>query len=790
MKKTRILSFFLAILMLCSCGVLLASCGGDGGIEISNEQQSVDLSKFSIYYSDDLQENNVFRDMATLLAQAVSARTGKAITARTFDKAPAEADQPEILIGNTSRAESVNALASVDGDGFAIYTSENKIAITGSSKMFTMYALCYFFNNYFSGEGNGATVTLPVEIHADEVPLVPLANKDGYAVSFVYGADLNDSTKYTGAPGVSGTGHDHRDYPFAAVENIVNKLSDMAKLGKRGVTKYKDSTAAAGAEFMVGIVEREPVKQALSKLKGSEYCFCVQNGQIYMTAWNDAALAACYTFVEGFLEIAAITAEDGSVTVALPEGFTLFGNGNPAWVTDFPKPDGLQLYNTLDTAENSLQYLYLGEGVSAEAFRAYGEKLKGEGYTVLAENEIEESLFATFVNKEAGLMIYVAYNAYAHQSEYAHKYERALRVVVCPTSTHAVPDAAILNANQNYKKVTDTAVTQIALEKGYVGMSYVITLEDGRFIIFDGGKTGSGSLAADHLWDVLNASYKRIYGKEPTKNDPVRVAAWVITHSHGDHYNVAKSLLKNYGASGLLDLEYLIGNYPSKSAVWPIYNADIGMMTEEGTIESLQRVTDFTYLKVHAGQKYYFANLEIEVITTYDDLNPTRVHVQNDTNTVLRFTLKKQGKEDYTMLWLGDANARQSRFMCAMYGNYLKSDMVQVAHHGNTGCETDLYSTVNAPVVFFPNRLESYQMYLDPANRKKSVPYEVDQALIYDNPNTKYVFVAHEYHTTIRFDADNKPMLDQIYDGVAGPETVIEYVTNVQIGGAAIKVRD
>jgi len=92
MKKTRILSFFLAILMLCSCGVLLASCGGDGGIEISNEQQSVDLSKFSIYYSDDLQENNVFRDMATLLAQAVSARTGKAITARTFDKAPAEAD--------------------------------------------------------------------------------------------------------------------------------------------------------------------------------------------------------------------------------------------------------------------------------------------------------------------------------------------------------------------------------------------------------------------------------------------------------------------------------------------------------------------------------------------------------------------------------------------------------------------------------------------------------------------------------------------------------------------------
>jgi hypothetical protein len=47
--------------------------------------------------------------------------------------------------------------------------------------------------------------------------------------------------------------------------------------------------------------------------------------------------------------------------------------------------------------------------------------------------------------------------------------------------------------------------------------------------------------------------------------------------------------------------------------------------------------------------------------------------------------------------------------------------------------------------------------------------------------------VAHEYHTTIQFDENNQPMLEQIYDAIEGPETVIQYVTNVEIGGTAIK---
>lgn len=790
MKMKQILSLFLAVLMLCGCATLFASCAGGDAVKVSGKELTLDLTDFSIYYGEELSENSVFRDMTAELATLVNEKTGKNRSARLFSSAQTTAADPEILIGDTSRAETQEALSAIKGSGFTIRVSENKIVIVGTSKLLTVQALQYFLRNYLRDAEQATALVLPAKISADKVKSVTLATAEGSPMPFVYSQTLSDSNKYTGDKGITNKGFDNRDFPFAAVEGLIEELRQVLCLkSDKGFTKQKDSEPAAGAEFAVGIVERDHVKTALSKLNGAEYCFCVQDGQVIMTAWNDEALEDCYNLVRGLFKEAVVIGEDGTISVAFPEGFELTGSGNVGWVTDFPQPDGLSLYNTLDTADNSLQYLYLGEGVNADAFRAYCEKLKGEGYKLLTENEIEGSLFATYVSEEAGQMIYVAFNAYTHWEKYGHEYEQALRIVVSPTSDVAVPDAALLNPSPSYTKITNSAVTAIALEKGCVGMSYAVTLEDGRLILFDGGAMGESTTVVADLWETLSKLHEQAHGAPPSSTNPIRVAAWVITHSHSDHYNVARNLIKTYGDSGLFKLENLIGNFPSRSATWPIYNSDIGKMTDGGAIEELQRISGCTFLKVHTGQRYYFANLEIEVITTYDDLNPIRAHVQNDTNTVLRFSLKKEGAEDYVMMWLGDANLEQSRFMSAMFGDYVKADMVQVAHHGNTGCDNDLYNSIKASVVLFPNRLSSYQMYLNPDSRKKSRCYDVDQTLIYDNPNTKYVFVSHAFDTTIPFGADNKPMFDKIYDAIGGPTALISYVTDVKNGGTAIKVR-
>lgn len=792
MKKTRFLSILLAILMLLGSVATFASCGvEDGVVEVSDDTLTLDLSAFSVYYGEELAKDEVICDMANEVAALLSQGTGKTAKAYAFSKVEDKEAGLEVLIGQTTREESVDALESIAGNGFSICVSESKVVILGTTKLLTVQALQYFLNNYLRKAESMEKVELPEEICTNKVQSVLLAKDDQCDVTFVYGAELNDSRTYNGgAIGVSNEDMDNRDYPFAVVEKLLEEISENVKLGKkRDSLMQKDSAPATEKEFMVGIVERDPVRSCLSELNGGEYCFRVENGQFILTAWNETALAVAYEQVKDLLSIATETV-DGVKTIAFPEGFELRGSGNNAWRTDCPLPDGLQLENTLDTADDSLQYLYLGEGVGPDAFRAYEDKLKGEGYTLLTENEIEQSLFATYVNKETGLMIYVAYNAYAHQEEYGHAYEKALRVVVMPTDSVVVPDASLFSATSSYAKVTDSAITAVALDKGYAGMCYVLTLEDGRFVIFDGGKKGDGNLMTDRLWDVLTALHTQIYGKAPDKQDPIRVAAWVITHSHSDHYNVPREFMKKYCQNGKIKIEYLVGNFPSKSAVWPVYNADIGQMSVVGAVQEMQGYADFTFLKVQTGQKLYLANLELEVMTTYDALNPSRIRVQNDTCTVLRCSFKKAGAEDYTMMWLGDANRDQSRLMCAMYGDYMGSDLVQVAHHGGPGCENDMYNTVNASVVMFPNTLERYQTYTDATKVKPGNRYDVNRTLIFENENTEYVFISHQYHTTLVMGEDNKPMFDKIYDALKGPEALIDYTSDAENGGTAIKIKD
>ena len=140
------------------------------------------------------------------------------------------------------------------------------------------------------------------------------------------------------------------------------------------------------------------------------------------------------------------------------------------------------------------------------------------------------------------------------------------------------------------------------------------------------------------------------------------------------------------------------------------------------------------------------------------------------------------------MMWLGDANRDQSRLMCAMYGDYMGSDLVQVAHHGGPGCENDMYDTVNASVVMFPNTLERYQTYTDESKVKPGNRYDVNRNLIFKNENTEYVFISHKNHTTLPIGADNKPIFDQAYDAIQGPEFLIGYTPDAETGGTAVKI--
>ena len=831
MKMRRIVSLLLVALMLLGTVAVLSSCGGKavGVAKASRKSVDVDLTGYYVVYNDASGSSlrTFLSQQAGVIANRVGKAIGKNVAARAITGTPSSASDPEILIGNiSSRAESQKAYQSIKGNGFTIQVINNKICIVGTNTLLTLQAIQYFLDYYLTDEAVAASKTISVsqKVQADKLAMIKLAQGNdangengGGLLPLVYAAELHDDQQHAD-PYFQNlySSHDMRAYPVQAAEKVTKELASITgtRSGK-DFKMYNDATEveAGTAEFSVGNTNRDTCKTLLADLSGNEYGFLCTKDGCALASWSDAALITAYTML--FLPLlseATVTAADGSKYVAFPEGFKVTGVHNDNWITEFPKPEGegISLHNTMDDGEDCLQYLYMGDGVNAAAFDAYCNTLKSAGYVAISENEIEGSKFATLVNSSEGIMLYVALDMFTHKDEYDPNYSqihydydflhsKALRIVSSSTAsrTVSVPTNAILKKPASWAKKTDSAITAVGLAPTTIGMSYVVTLEDGSFILFDGGTGGQNvDDPVNYLYNLLKALYRDIYNAEPSSANPIHLAAWVITHSHGDHYGNACTFMNRYGNQ--VKLDYIVGNWPASNDAYIVNSGDNGYMGSEGRIASLIQNTGATYLKVHTGQKYYFANVEIEVMMTYEDHNPFRIDNSNDANNVLRFSMYSTSQpttDPVTVLWLGDSNRQQSRWMCAMYGSYLKSDMVQLGHHGNVGCDIELYDSAKPTTIWMPNSLSSYKSYTNLSNYlEKNRPHWVDRTLVYNRDYLHYFFVSDvSLNVTLPFSNNGKPDYDAIYDVMLDGGTgkyghyAIPYVTREE-GGNAINI--
>ena len=782
MKK--FLCVLLSVLMLCGTAVLFSSCGGeqDGDVMLSGDLVELDLSGYSVIFSEELSKTKATRLLADEFIDRLRAVTGEELLRYTDSTVPVGEQGREILIGLTDRAESADARERIEGDGFSIQVSENKIAIVGTSHLYLVMAMEYFAQKYLS-ENDGKTITVHERALAENMESLVVDEKEEKGISIIYEEGVNtdpssDDLPHAVASLFRATANDNLFTSKKSKTNLLFLQSDKEEV-KTDVTVF------------VGDMKNDLVQSCRAELGATEYGFFVRKDGVVLTSLNGVALLTGGELVNKLLADAIVKDEAG-VRMVLPVGFTLKRFVNEKWVMDFPKPEGegITLYNTMDAQNDSLQYYYVGEGVSADSYRAYCKRLTDAGYTVLTQNEIEGSIFHTLVDPTNTFSLYVAYNAYAHASDYQYennkynaRYEKCIRVVSSPLSSVNLPDEGLLTPNPAYERVTSSSITAFELYKDPVGMGYIITLEDGRLIVFDGG-TGTGPAPAD-LWNLLKATNERITGLPTSTENPVRIAAWVLTHSHTDHYHNFLTVLTAHAAE--IRMDYILGNFPSSTSVYRARNQDAMDMGKMGLFERYTNLVPggFKFVKVHAGQKFWLANVEIEILTTYEDLNPARIYTANDTNTVTRFTLHNTNEagervgEPTTIVWLGDANALQSRHMCAMFGSYLESDMVQLAHHGNTGCEKDLYTLINAKVLWFPVDYWRVELFALNVDARYAALCDINLHAI-TLPRMQYVFVSGnqnkadgsnpgDYNLCLPFSAETgMPDYDGIYEGLTG----------------------
>ena len=319
----------------------------------------------------------------------------------------------------------------------------------------------------------------------------------------------------------------------------------------------------------------------------------------------------------------------------------------------------------------------------AASFITYLQALEKDGWQQYSNNIIEgTNLFATYTKENASLYCY-----------YISSKNRTL-IIHSPYQR--------LEARQQdntYEAVCTTQLTQIQLlcKKWSGGMSYLIRLSDGRFIIIDGGYNEADFHEARHLYALM---------EEQNVLPKITIAAWIITHPHKDHLGTTSDFLRYYNPSQL-EIQQMILNFPSDEVLLTVEETTVTDVNDPSRMPTFLMALETLWSHVpvtvcHTGQEYYFADAKLEILHTFEDFYPYDLIMQtqdpvNGASVIV--SLEVGGQKT---LFLADSAVDCSKDLVKVWGSYLKSDIMQASHHGLNGGSVELYDTIDPSVVLVP----------------------------------------------------------------------------------------
>ena len=315
-------------------------------------------------------------------------------------------------------------------------------------------------------------------------------------------------------------------------------------------------------------------------------------------------------------------------------------------------------------------------------FDAYLEKVESRGFTVTPVTDADGIYAVRFANDQ--------FAAYAYFTEAANE----ARIIL-----ERGDNTPLADFNYTYeKKPTDTTtmfqfglmMDQYGLDIKYnntrlnCGHMYFMKLADNSIVVIDGG--GIQQMSDSTAKELLRL-FREVTGTP--EGQKITISCWFISHRHGDHYNGFTRFLTKYHSE--VNIERVLYNIQDT-------NGDLDRI--RGILSS--RFKDVIYHKPHTGETIQLADVTFDVVYTLEDQVSARTGAIastdfNDTSTVLRIAF-----DGAVMLLLGDASGGAERILVKNYTKeYLKSDILQVAHHGWNNLAT-LYNAVKPVISLYP----------------------------------------------------------------------------------------
>ena len=361
----------------------------------------------------------------------------------------------------------------------------------------------------------------------------------------------------------------------------------------------------------------------------------------------------------------------------------------------------------------------------------------GSDISTFAESDYHKYLDACRYYKESGFVVYNQsekngnnFTTLTRGSEMVHVYRIAFKneisAIYSPTNGANLPQQKSIIT----KGDVPTTITQIK-GNGDEVMGYVIQLDDGSFLLYDGGNAE----CAEELLNTMN---------NMKKSNDIIVRGWVLTVNDEAHIGCFKEIAAKH--SDEIKLERIFAA-PVNRDFAAKYNRTY---LSEGLTSDVAKFEGAKICYVHTGMEFNICNVKLEILFTPEEIYATDLACLNNEadgsgeaefgNTSLVSRIITQNTK---VLMLSDCGMLTARRMGIYYNTYMKSDICQAGQHGKGDMPLYIYNIISAPVIYYPTTKDIYDT--DPTNR-------VVREVLLKNPVTQKVVLLDSEDSTISLD--------------------------------------
>jgi beta-lactamase superfamily II metal-dependent hydrolase len=249
-------------------------------------------------------------------------------------------------------------------------------------------------------------------------------------------------------------------------------------------------------------------------------------------------------------------------------------------------------------------------------------------------------------------------------------------------------------------------IYQFAPLSGMLMEGYLIKTPNDKIVVIDGG---SGETYLEKAF--MPSAIRAILGLK--ENEYFEIEAWFLSHAHSDHYGEMIMMFREYNERSNYKVNNIYFDFPDMASS----KFDPSDYSLEG-LEILQAGMD-NYAKVNgiACVPGYYHCLNGKVVNadavangltiTIDGVDFEILQTQspeddqvNGNSMVIRVVPSYENAK--TCMFLNDTSVWSGAKLLKTYGAKLKSDVVQMAHHGQAGADKDVYEAIGAKLRLWP----------------------------------------------------------------------------------------